>query len=109
MVQNQSAGRVVQRLDMWLRIELLTQLIVAHFASFNLSCTHTQISYINMQPHLILLADVRDLLYGVEGALNCRARGAVDEEGDVALGLSLDHQPLQLRSVHATSGSQIRH
>ena len=52
-------------------------------------------------PDVVLLADVRDLVDGVEGAVDGGARGAVDEEREVAGGLVPDDQVLQLGRDHA--------
>lgn len=54
-----------------------------------------------MQPHLVLLANVGDLIDGVEGALDGGAGSAVDEEGNVTFGLTFHHQPLQFGGYHA--------
>lgn len=56
-----------------------------------------------MHPAVVLLADGGDVLDGVEGAEDRSARRAVDEEGDVALGLALQDQPLELGRNHAAT------
>lgn len=38
-----------------------------------------------MQPQVVLLADVGDLVDGVEGAVDRRTSGGVDEEGHATL------------------------
>lgn len=53
-----------------------------------------RITHVNVQPHLVLLANVGDLIDGVEGALDGGAGSAVDEEGNVTFGFTFDHQPL---------------
>lgn len=68
---------------------------------YTLKYISVRIAYINVQPHLVLLADVGDLVDGVEGPLDGCAGSAVDEEGNVTLGLAFDHQPLQFGGYHA--------
>lgn len=42
-------------------------------------------THINMQPQVVLLTDVSDLVDGVKGAVDCRTSGGVYKEGHVAL------------------------
>ena len=53
-----------------------------------------------MEPDVVLLANVRDGVDGVEGAIDGGARRAVDEEGQVTLALVPNNQLLQLLGNH---------
>lgn len=55
-----------------------------------------------MEPHLVLFADVRDLVDRIESAQDGRARGGRDEKRDVPPGFSLQYEALQLGRYHVT-------
>lgn len=54
-----------------------------------------------VQPHLVFLANVRDLVDRIERAEHGRARGGCDEERYVPFGLPFQYEPLQFGRYHA--------
>ena len=56
---------------------------------------------VDVEPDVVLFADVGDVVDGVEGAVDGGAGGAVDEEGEVALALVTYDQLLQFAGDHA--------
>ena len=62
------------------------------------ACTH-----VNVEPAVVLLADIGNFLDGIEGADDRGAGRRVHEEGYVALGLALDYQLLEALGYHAAA------
>lgn len=57
-------------------------------------------TYINMQPHVVLFANVRNVIDGVESSKDCRSRSTVDEERSFALDLSFLDKTFQFGGNH---------
>ena len=55
-----------------------------------------------MQPNVMLLANVRNVINGVKCAIDGGSSGAVDEEGQMTLALVTNDQALQFSGNHAT-------
>lgn len=56
-----------------------------------------------MQPHAVLLADIRDVVDGIEGTQHRGPGSGAHEEGDVALRATVNYQPLQLLWYHTAN------
>ena len=59
-------------------------------------------SGVNVQPEVMLLANVGKRMDGIERAEHGRARSGSDEKRDLAVGDALEHQTLQFLRYHLT-------
>jgi hypothetical protein len=60
-------------------------------------------THVYVEPAVILLADIGNFRYGIEGTDDRRTRGRVHKEGDVTLGPALEDELLESPGYHASA------
>ena len=64
--------------------------------------------YVNVEPYVMPLTDVRNGVDGIESPVHCCSRGAVDEKRQVPLTLVANNQLFQLFGYHPSSAKQVQ-